>query len=56
MSGKSRRRVTVESKTLDGSDKRKMSVFERLGPGAPSRKNREEVSALVTNFFCKCYS
>ena len=46
MSSKSRRRVTVESsKPLnESSDKRKPSVFERLGPGAPSRKGRDEVS------------
>ena len=34
MSNKSRRRVTVEGS--DG-EKRKPSVFERLGPGAPPR-------------------
>ena len=47
MSGKPRRRVTVEStKPLEeGSDtKRKPSVFERLGPGAPPRNYDQQQS------------
>jgi hypothetical protein len=44
MSNKSKRRVTVEGNAAnEDSEKRKPSVFERLGPGAGQRKYYSEL-------------
>lgn len=48
MSSKVRRKVTVDMGKSDESDKRKPSVFERLGPGGGQRKY--EYDSDVLNF------
>ena len=55
MSGKSRRRVTVDTSDGEGS-KLRPSVFARLGPGAPHRsaetEAREVSFILIHRFSC----
>ena len=60
MSSKSKRRVTVDTGNTvsEDSEKRKPSVFERLGPGAGQRKYSEYDSevwfCLLGLIICRC--
>ena len=47
MSGKPRRRVTVDTTSDGESSKSRQSVFARLGPGAPHRSSGGEVNKKV---------
>ena len=53
MSSKSKRRVTVDTGNTvsEDSEKRKPSVFERLGPGAGQRKYSEYDSEVCSVLF-----
>lgn len=66
MSNNPRRRVTVEEEKSDS--KKKPSVFERLGPGAPSRReyaDRDQpsqevcffshIEKIIFNFCCSVF-
>ena len=57
MSSKSKRRVTVDTGNTvsEDSEKRKPSVFERLGPGAGQRKYSEYDSEVDSVCLLQCF-